>query len=432
MQAKYQIESVFTQAQREHIISEKVSHHNLDPAAKKFTVYDRIPGQEDLFPIIELPIDLPIYRMANGRTKAYQEEYIEKEKLSTDFFSRGAENEQAQNVQHGLLVELANRDVEGSIANIVDVLRERGQTEPVLVSPSGVVLNGNRRLAAMREIFAQDRTAHRNFENIKVAVLPPMSEKEEIVFETRLQMQRATKLDYSWVAQSMVIETLQDRGLEDSDIAEFMNTKESDVKIRLQALLEGRRFLREWLGKPSSYGLLLDKEQIFRDLPKKIARKPDSYQEAARKIQWCLISGQSELDTRIYAVSNKVLTRIPEIVERVNVEETVEEPLEGDIFDFSAQSEDRKLAAFASAVNNLESGKTLRELVVETALDIYREDEDDRTAKSPLLTITKANSLLGSVDLNLASMETFEQLEGQLKSIESTCKKLLRFLKTKN
>jgi hypothetical protein len=259
-----------------------------------------------------------------------------------------------------------------------------------------------------------------------------MSEKEEIVFETRLQMQRATKLDYSWVAQSMVIETLQDRGLEDSDIAEFMNTKESDVKIRLQALLEGRRFLREWLGKPSSYGLLLDKEQIFRDLPKKIARKPDSYQEAARKIQWCLISGQSELDTRIYAVSNKVLTRIPEIVERVNVEETVEEPLEGDIFDFSAQSEDRKLAAFASAVNNLESGKTLRELVVETALDIYREDEDDRTAKSPLLTITKANSLLGSVDLNLASMETFEQLEGQLKSIESTCKKLLRFLKTKN
>jgi len=176
----------------------------------------------------------------------------------------------------------------------------------------------------------------------------------------------------------------------------------------------------------------LDKEQIFRDLPKKIARKPDSYQEAARKVQWCLISGQSELDTRIYAVSNKVLTRIPEIVERVNIEATLEEPLEGDIFDFTAQSEDRKLAAFASAVNNLESGKTLRELVVETALDIYREDEDDRTAKSPLLTITKANSLLGSVDLNLASMDTFEQLEGQLKSIESTCKKLLRFLETKN
>lgn len=432
MQIRYRVDSVKTQSKREHIIAEKISHLNLDPAAKKFTSYDRIPGQEDQFPIIDLPIDFPIYRMANGRTRASQEEHIEVEKLPSDFFSKGAENEEAQNVQHRLLAELANKEVDGSLANLVDVLREKGQTEPILISPSGVVLNGNRRLAAMREIFAEDRTTYRNFESVKVAVLPPMNEREEIVFETRLQMQREVKLDYSWIAQSMVIETLQDGGLEDSDIAEYMNTKESDVKIRLQALLEGRRYLREWLGKPSSYGLLLDKEQIFRDLPKKIAKKPDAYQEAARKVQWCLISGQDKLSTRIYAVSNKVLTRIPDIVERVNVELVLDDQSSGDIFDFSTQGEEQKLLAFASAINNLDSSQTLRELVVETALDIYREDEDDRSAKSPLLTITKANSLLGSVDLSLASADTLEQMKGQLKSIESTCKKLLRLLQQKD
>lgn len=432
MQIKYSIENVLTQAEREHVISEKVTHHNLDPAAKKFTDYNRVPGQENLYPIIEVPIELPIYRMTNGRTKAYQEEYIEKEKLAEDFFSKGGENEEAQNVQHQILVELANKDVEGSIANIVDVLRERGQTEPLLISPSGVVLNGNRRLAAMREIFAGDKSSFRNFESIKVAILPPMNEKEEIVYETRLQMQRETKLDYSWVNQSMVIETLQDRGLEDSEIAEFMNVKEAEVKIRLLALLEGRRYLREWLGKPSSYGLLQDKEQIFRDLPKKIAKKSDAYQEAARKVQWCLISGQSALNTRIYEVSNKVLTRIPEIVNRVNIEETNQTESSDDVFDFASQSDDRKLANFASTVNNMESGELLRDLIVEIAMDVYQEEEEDRTAKSPLLTITKANSLVGSVDLNVASKETFEQIEGQLKSLESNCKKLLKFLENRS
>lgn len=385
-------------------------------------------GSVEYLPIINIPIDLPIYRMNNGRTRSIQEERIDSEDLPNDYFTRGSENEEAQNKQHEILAELANVEVDGTTANIIDHLREVGQTEPILISPSGVVLNGNRRLAAMREIYEENRNEYKNFESVKAAVLRPMSEVEEMVYETRLQMQVEVKLDYSWVNEAMQIEKLQDLGKSYEEIGAYMNQKAADVKNRYQALLEGKRYLSEWLRKPHAYGELEKTEQIFKELPKKLKGKSEAHKEAARKLQWCLMSGQEALPGRIYEISLKTLSRVSEIVDRANFQASVDTSNAEDLLDFDEREEDLKFLAFSRSLDNSDAGKVNRDVVVGIAIDVYREDRDDRTAREPLVDISKANSLLESVIIEQASLQTLDQIEGQLKSIEIRTKNLIRLL----
>src|SRR5436305_15322418 len=55
-----------------------------------FHEYQNIPQQ---LSIVRLPVELPIYRMANGRTRTDQLKYIRQHKLAPDFFTAGQENQ---------------------------------------------------------------------------------------------------------------------------------------------------------------------------------------------------------------------------------------------------------------------------------------------------------------------------------------------------
>src|SRR5438034_5757440 len=85
----------------------------------------------------QVPIDLPIYRMANIRTSVRQQQHLAKNRKADDFFSNGQENETAQSAQHVILADLARN----SRKNIYTKLeRDRQQTEPLIVTYQGVVL----------------------------------------------------------------------------------------------------------------------------------------------------------------------------------------------------------------------------------------------------------------------------------------------------
>jgi len=93
-----------------------------------------------------LPIEVPIYRMENFRTFTDQREHTLKEKLKQDYFTAGQEIESVQQAQHELLAALARRGVADSIVPVIDVLKKEKQREALLITNSGVVVNGNRRL----------------------------------------------------------------------------------------------------------------------------------------------------------------------------------------------------------------------------------------------------------------------------------------------
>src|SRR5690606_33025336 len=88
----------------------------------------------------------------NCRTFSSQQSEIAKNGYDSDYFAMGQEKSSAQQMQHDILAKLARKG-SASVTPIIDVLEADGQREPILVSHSGVVVNGNRRLSAMRELY---------------------------------------------------------------------------------------------------------------------------------------------------------------------------------------------------------------------------------------------------------------------------------------
>jgi hypothetical protein len=184
-------------------------------------------NREHELPVIFVPLELPIYRMANYRTRTAQQSLVRREKKATDFFKQGQENEAAQQAQHDILVKFAETGRKGSVTPIVDVLEIEGQTQSILITSTGVVVNGNRRLAGMRDLYAKSANDHRSFSHVKCMVLPAgVTESEIVEIEIRLQMKQRTELDYDWINECVAIKELRDSGKPIPYLMGMMNKEE--------------------------------------------------------------------------------------------------------------------------------------------------------------------------------------------------------------
>ena len=107
--------------------------------------------------IIRVSIWLPVYRLANGRTKTYQLQYLaDHPDLPADFFTADNESVDAQIAQDEILMKLVDEeDLRSAFKNPAVQ-----QTEPIICTSSGVVVNGNRRLCAWRSLFESDRVKY--------------------------------------------------------------------------------------------------------------------------------------------------------------------------------------------------------------------------------------------------------------------------------
>ena len=153
------------------VTRENTIAHKIQNPIRREPFYQAGPETLDL-PVIQLDINLPVYRMANWRTRTRQLEHVHRQGLAADYFQSGEEDVVPQRAQHELLIEFAKRGRGESIIPILTKLKaDRKQMETLLVTSTGVVVNGNRRLAAMRELFAEDPAGY-PFQSIQVAVLP--------------------------------------------------------------------------------------------------------------------------------------------------------------------------------------------------------------------------------------------------------------------
>ena len=249
-------------------------------------------------PEIMLPTDVPIYRMENFRTFTDQREHILKEKLQPNYFATGQEVESVQQVQHSLLAALARRGVADSVVPVIDVLKREKQREPLLITSSGVVVNGNRRLAAMRELLPDEPS----FSHVRCAVLPEDATANDILdIEAALQAKPETKLDYDWIGDAQLISRLVAVHKNTADVARRLDRGEKEIKNAMQALAEADLYLKEWAQVEGAYSRVReDAEQLFKDLPKQLEGKDPALQKASRAIAWTLFDNRDKLPGRVY------------------------------------------------------------------------------------------------------------------------------------
>ena len=83
----------------------------LEGNASKFSVEHKFQGRTQTFPVVPVPIEMPKYRLSNGRTASLQQEHLAQHpELPKDFFRADPELLNVQEVQHELLLLVVEQE----------------------------------------------------------------------------------------------------------------------------------------------------------------------------------------------------------------------------------------------------------------------------------------------------------------------------------
>jgi hypothetical protein len=376
-------------------------------------------------PVIHVPIDLPVYRMENFRTFSEQAEYLVREKKDKAFFRVGQENESAQQVQHEILAKLAEKGKADSVMPVATALRHEGQRERILITSSGVVVNGNRRLAGMRELYESDKATFHHFSHVWCMVLPADATPADILqIEGVLQGRPETKLDYDWIGDAELVKAIYELHKGDVDqAARTLSRKPSEVKTTLQALAEAEVYLRDWAKAEGEYSRVAESgEQLFKDLPGLLANKPQDLQEASRAIAWTLFENGGKLEGRLYSYNVAIGKRAQDVLVRLS--EDLGIPIGSgdnldDELDFDLKDE-AEVGGFVPLVAALKEGERKAEAVealIEICTSVLESEKDKKSENAALKAVTAAHSKLVEVDLSRAGASTYDAIERQLSGV---------------
>ncbi|WSB86651.1 hypothetical protein OG692_22840 [Streptomyces cellulosae] len=234
------------------------------------------PRSEKELPVVELEVTWVRFSVINHRTKA--EQIREQRKAGRDdLFSRDPLGREAQDAQYRILCG------QEGFEDLRSDLKSRGQQEPAIVTCDGVLINGNRRSAAMRSLWVDDDL--RSARYVKCLVLPADATAAELVdLETELQVAKHFKQDYSWINEALLIEELYERENKDfKRVAERVHRKTEEVRDyyekiqqvhQLVALSDGTR----------EYVDFIPNESAFTELAKHVKNKSETEAKAVKDV----------------------------------------------------------------------------------------------------------------------------------------------------
>lgn len=395
-------------------------------------------GREPLA-IIQMTIHHLLYRLENFRTISDQMSQVASGKVDKNLFDPSRrEDVSAQAAQHELLFKLAQTGSGDSIKPIYDeLMRVKEQADELIISADGVVVNGNRRLSAMRELLAGDGQAFAGFENVSCAVLPESATDEEIVsLEIELQMQPDTKLPYDWTAVSLAARELKARHYSDERIAGMMNRDKEEI-LRLVRMIDGADlYLTDYLERPRDYNALDETEQAFTQIANRNLAKTDNplLREVTRQFDFLLIEKRDKIELRAYELINNIEGN-PELfldhiagVWGVDLSQAPDQSgsnLEIDFGDDTPASQ-KNYAALVRYIDDLDDD--LRENAakqVEEASVIVGE-QGKRKDLAALNFAKAAQKKLGAINLRYANKSSFAELRTVLAGCVTQCEMLMR------
>lgn len=231
-------------------------------------------------PVGRVPHEALLYRAANGRLSAEVRERFNGDAAAVADFIAREDTPEVQRDLHALLLTKA-ADPSGPLFQ--ELQRVAQQVEPLLVTAEGVVVNGNRRLAAMRELLQCDPQRYAGFASITVACLPRDAGQHDIEFvEASLQMVPETKLVYGWLNRRIKLRhQLEVLGLPAAQLVEgYRLDSEDQLHAELAELGLAERYLGDFLGQPYAYSSIGDAEPLFAAMRVRL----DSLEEPLREI----------------------------------------------------------------------------------------------------------------------------------------------------
>lgn len=230
-----------------------------------------------VLPIWVVPIQLPRYRLENGRTISAQFEWLAKHPgADQKFFRDDPESIEAQWIQHIILQGMVEA---GDLKKLFKDGKIR-QDDPIILDHNGFVVNGNRRLCLWRDMYLGDKAKYAHFAHIRVVVLPDRSPLAISKLEANLQVKKDVKADYIWHALAHMFKHHRDaEGMTPREIGVIYDKTETQVEEYLAMLGAAERFLIS-RGKQGEWSSVTGDEFAFR----KIVNSLDKVKAATDKV----------------------------------------------------------------------------------------------------------------------------------------------------
>ena len=231
-------------------------------------------GQWRSLEVIRVKPSMLLLNNNNNRLTAQLADHPLKKIVIEDPFSAEAQ---------GVIEDLLSRT--DKFTDLKNELKVLGQQNPGLISRDGLLINGNTRLAALRQLGE---------DGIDVAVLPGDATSEDFIdIEMSLQMTMLTHQDYTFTNELLMMRKYLDLGHSDRELAVRMGwakngKKKADQADRLLSIIEETRALSN---KPLPYQIFDNKKQHLKDLDDEYERlKREGDVESAEAMKWNRIS----------------------------------------------------------------------------------------------------------------------------------------------
>lgn len=246
---------------------------------------------EKELPVVSVPIDWVRFSTLNHRTRAEQMRESEKRGVA-GLFREDPLGEAAQQAQFDIL---ATQD---GFEDLKGDLRDRGQQEPAVVTAEGVLINGNRRAAALRDLWRNERMQSARY--IRAYVLPADATADELIdLETELQVAKDYREDYSWVNEALLIEEIFEASNKNWDnVGQRMRLKPPEARAQYEKLQQLHQLVSMSNGT-RHHADFVDNESAFDELSKHIKDKPPEESASVRSVYFLgTLSGVRYRDLR--------------------------------------------------------------------------------------------------------------------------------------
>ena len=371
-----------------------------------------VAGKQIPLKIFHVPVDFPKYRINNGRTLSAQQEYIADKSLDEKFFDEADyEAQSTQEIQH----EILKRKIEKTDkVNIIQKFKKVPQKEPLMLTNDGFVLNGNRRLCAMRVNFYSDKNKFSNFKDIQVVALPHLDEGQLQEIEAKLQLQTNWQQDYSWIDRAFIYANQTKLGgLSAQQIAARDGKKPKEINETINLIPIVNSYL-DWIGKPKKYSEISDQEFSFRRILENWDKlKKPGEKDLLRNVSFQLI--KNEHSGRTYIQIPELRKAMPKLVDELAKELSVERE------NLKKINEKIKTSEGDDGVN-----------IVDIAVNVIEtEQSNSKKIKNDMAFISQiraANTALHSAITLKQETSKLDGLDGQIKGIEKSLSEIKTFL----
>lgn len=246
---------------------------------------------EKELPVVNLPVEWVRFSTLNHRTRAEQMREIQTKGVE-DLFSADPLGTAAQQAQFAIL---SSQD---GFEELKQDLRDRGQQEPAVVTAEGVLINGNRRSAALLDLWLNEHAPIGRY--VRAYVLPADATADELIdLETELQVAKDYREDYSWVNEALLIEEIFEASNKDWDrVAQRMRLKPEKVRAQYEKLQQLHQLVSMSNGT-RHHADFVGNESAFEELSKHVKDKQPEEAASVRSVYFLgTLSGVNYRDLR--------------------------------------------------------------------------------------------------------------------------------------